>query len=563
MKHTPQNQDRAADRQRELISGAWRQVADAQARAEAEDGSSTADVRNGAGAGLPTLSSDSFTGYEIVREIHRGAQGVVYLAIQQSTSRKVAVKVMKEGPFASSADRARFDREVHVLGQLDHPNIVTIHDSGSVAGHHYFVMDYIPGQPLDVYMACAERSIEETLRLFGKICDAVNAAHLRGVIHRDLKPGNIRIDTDDEPRVLDFGLAKVAASAAEASAMTMTGQFVGSLPWASPEQAEGAPSKIDLRTDVYALGVILYQMLTARFPYDVTGNMRDALDNILTAEPARPRTIRKQINDEVETVVLKCLSKDRERRYQTAGELGRDVQHYLCGEPIEAKRDSGWYVLKKTLRRYRVPTAVAAGFVVLITASTVALGLLYREADEARDQAQIIADFQSSMLAETDAEGMGLAIVDGFEDRIRAVLAERIEDQGELDRVMHEWRQRTLKAGPTNVALGVLDEFVLAKAAETIEKDFADQPLVRAALQQSVADTYGDIGLYEPAMPLQEAALATRRRVLGDDRSDTLTSIDNMGMQLVRMGELAEAEPYVREALEGRRRVLGDDHPET
>jgi serine/threonine protein kinase len=139
---------------------------------------------------------DSFTGYKILRKIHRGGQGVVYQAIQESTDRKVAIKVMKEGPFAGPADKARFDREVRVLSQLKNPSIVTIHDTGSAAGVQYLVMDFVSGQPLDVYMASSQRSIGETLELFEKVCEAVNAAHLRGIIHRDLKPGNIRVDAE-------------------------------------------------------------------------------------------------------------------------------------------------------------------------------------------------------------------------------------------------------------------------------------------------------------------------------------------------------------------------------
>ncbi|MHC4611415.1 MAG: serine/threonine protein kinase, partial [Planctomycetota bacterium] len=326
---------------------------------------------------FPGLPSDSFRGYTIVREAHRGGQGVVYQAIQKGTKRKVAIKVMKEGPFAGPTDKARFEREVLVLGQLNHPNIVAIHDSGSAAGSFYYVMDYVSGRPLDVHMASDHRSIDDTLRLFAKICEAVSAAHLRGVIHRDLKPSNIRIDAEGKPHVLDFGLAKVATgtvtNASQPQVMTMTGQFVGSLPWASPEQAEGAPGKIDVRTDVYSLGVVLYQMLTGKFPYAVVGNMRDVLDRIMKAEPARPSTVRKQINDEVETIVLKCLAKERERRYQTAGELGRDVVRYLAGEPIEAKRDSAMYVLRKQVGKHRVPLGVAVGFLLLLIGSSVAL----------------------------------------------------------------------------------------------------------------------------------------------------------------------------------------------
>jgi len=309
----------------------------------------------------------SIPGYVILQEIHSGGQGAVFQAIQKSTKRRVAIKVMHEGPFASAQDRSRFEREVEILGQLNHPNIVGIHDSGTAAGSFYYVMDYISGQPLDAYVTAAHPSIAALLELFVKVCDAVNAAHLRGIIHRDLKPGNIRVDSEGEPHVLDFGLAKIATGhvteGVQPHVMTMTGQFFGSLPWASPEQAEGSPSKIDVRSDVYSLGVVLYQLLTSQFPYEVVGAIRDIMSNILQAEPSRPSTIRHDIDDEVDTIVLKCLSKDRERRYQSAGEVARDIRHHLRGEPIEAKRESSWYLLRKSLRRHRL--ALSATLVLL------------------------------------------------------------------------------------------------------------------------------------------------------------------------------------------------------
>lgn len=343
--------------------------------------------------GAPLPPHGAFPGYDIVREIHRGGQGVVYQAVQLSTRRHVAIKVMHAGPFMGSSGRARFEREVQVLGQLDHPNIVGIHDSGVTKdGSCFYVMDYISGKPLDKLMAEGQLPIRESLRLFAKICDAVNAAHLKGVIHRDLKPANIRIDKHGEPIVVDFGLAKLAIpdldEEGSGKLMSMTGQFIGSLPWASPEQAEGSPTNIDVRTDVYSLGVILYQLLTNRFPYEVLGNMRDVLDNIVRAEPARPSTIRRKINDEVETIVLKSLSKQRERRYQSAGELGRDVHRFLEGQPIEAKRDSGWYVLTKTMKRYRAPVAVAGGSLVALVVFAVVITVLYEDAKTARGIAE-------------------------------------------------------------------------------------------------------------------------------------------------------------------------------
>lgn len=379
------------DRERDLIAAARRQVSP-------RPGSDSIAITRP----IP----DSVPGYEIVREIHRGGQGVVYQAIQKATTRKVAIKVMKEGAFAGPRDKARFDREVEILAQLEHPNIVGIVDSGEAGGSLYFVMDYISGKSLDAFISEHELSIDAALALFSKICDAVNAAHLKGVIHRDLKPGNIRVDGSGEPHILDFGLAKIATGSVSDEShphvMTMTGQFVGSLPWASPEQAAGAVGEIDLRTDVYSLGVILYQMLTGgRFPYKVIGNMRDVLDAIMKAEPAKPSTVRRQIDDEVETIVLKSLSKERDRRYQSAGELGRDVKRYLAGEPIEAKRDSGWYLLSKTLNRYRVPAGVAAGFVVLLAAFAVAMSVLYQKASAAEEDAR---DGQAAAVAARDEE---------------------------------------------------------------------------------------------------------------------------------------------------------------
>jgi len=364
--HTSENGE-CCGSERELIQAARRQAEEAR-----QPGDLTATSPAGSSDVDPTAPPpDSFTGYEIVREIHRGGQGVVYRAIHKGTKRKVAIKVMHEGPFASPRDTARFEREVQILGQLNHPHIVAIHDSGSAtSGNFYYVMDYIPGHPLDVYMAGRDHSVEETLGLFAKICDAVNAAHLHGVIHRDLKPGNIRIDPDGEPHILDFGLAKTmlgeTTDESRPQIMTMTGQFIGSLPWASPEQAGGISSKIDIRTDVYSLGVILYQMLTGRFPYEVVGNMRDVLDNILKTEPAKPSTVRRRINNEVETIVLSALAKEPERRYQSAGNFAEDVRRFLLGEPIRAKGDSALYVLRKRLRPYATRIAVGTLLVVIV-----------------------------------------------------------------------------------------------------------------------------------------------------------------------------------------------------
>ncbi|NLG42046.1 MAG: protein kinase, partial [Phycisphaerae bacterium] len=337
--------------------------------AQGEDGSDldALAARTNSVIDCSSLLATVFPGYEIVRELHSGAQGIVYQAIQKSTKRQVAIKVVREGPFASRTEKLRFEREIAILAQLRHPNIVTIHDSGEAGGHAYYVMDYILGQSLDKW-ARTETSIRAKLLLFSKLADAVAAAHEQGITHRDLKPGNVQVDEDGEPHVLDFGLAKTAG-ALEVTQMTRTGQFMGSLPWASPEQAEAVPGKVDIRTDVYSLGVMLYEMLTGQLPYSVFGNMRDVLDRIINAEPRRPSAVCGQIDHELETIVLKCLQKPRERRYQSAGELADDVRRYLAGEPIQARGDSLLYLAmtrgRRTLRRHSLLATLGA--FVLIT----------------------------------------------------------------------------------------------------------------------------------------------------------------------------------------------------
>jgi hypothetical protein len=307
-------------------------------------------------------------------------------------------------------------------------------------------MDYISGEPLDEHVASHRLDTAEILRLSVQVCGAVNAMHLKGIIHRDLKPSNIRVDDAGNPHVLDLGLAKMQSSVSSFQSpvsgnqspvasnpfpvtgrqspsespspasvgaetrtskletgnskretgnrkletdFTLTGQFLGSRPWASPEQAEGRTALIDLRTDVYSLGVVLFRVLTGHLPYNMAGSMREVLDHIVHAEPLRPRKLGwygrpgRGIDDELETIILKCLRKDPARRYQSAGELARDIEHYLVGEPIESKRDSAAYVLGKTLRRHRAPVVAAALILALLSGGTVVSTVLWRRASAA------------------------------------------------------------------------------------------------------------------------------------------------------------------------------------
>ncbi|MBX3376250.1 MAG: protein kinase [Phycisphaeraceae bacterium] len=340
---------------------------------------------------IEPLGEDAFAGFRVVKEIRRGGQGVVYEAVQASTGRRVAIKMMREGLFSGDRDAARFEREVRILGQLEHPGVVGILASGIRGGHFYYAMDYVEGVPLDQYAESIGRRVRDVMAVMEKVADAVNAAHLRGIIHRDLKPGNVLVDGTGVPRILDFGLARIVSE--HDVRMTATGQFVGSMPWASPEQAGGDPSKIDLRTDVYSLGVMLYQALTGKFPYDVDAGPREAMENIAHAMPARLRSV--SIDGEVEAITLKCLSKEPERRYQSAGDLAADIRRYLAGGVVLAHRPSFWYSARTLVRRHRAlvvgGAAVVAALVLGLigtTAGLVQASASKRTAVRERDEAQ-------------------------------------------------------------------------------------------------------------------------------------------------------------------------------
>ncbi len=547
--------------ERALIDAAWSQFETLAARHKP----SSADVRH----------PFTIPGYHILGEIHRGGQGVVYQAVQESTQRKVAVKVLKEGPFADSTELARFEREIDVLSRLNHPHVVGIHDRGLCAGHAYYVMDYVPGKPLDAHVASAHMSLKEMLELFAKVSDAVNIAHLRGVIHRDLKPGNIRIDLDGEPRILDFGLAKIiqqTASSSSDSSMTMTGQFIGSLPWASPEQAEARTEPIDLRTDVYSLGVILYQILTGRFPYPVTGRASDVVRHITQSSPARPSTTHRRIDHDLELILLKCLAKEPEQRYQSAGELARDIRHYLADEPVTATSPSAGYRLRKFVRRNRGP--VLAGTVVavaLLAATAVSIAFAVRTSralaaeEKQRNLAQTsaketeeVAKFQEAQLSRIDAHTMGVRFHTALLEKARTA-AERAKLSPErVDAQVDELERLVAGIDFTGMAMESLEHNFFKPALSAIESDFADQPGVKARLLQTLASTLRKMGLYDAADGPQSGALAIRQRLLGDESRDTLASLNKLGLLRQDQGKWAEAEACFREALEKRRRVLGD-----
>jgi tetratricopeptide (TPR) repeat protein len=546
--------------------------------------------------GQPGCSRDTGTsirpdipGYSIVREIHRGGQGVVYEAIQDHPHRRVAIKFLRDGIASSRADLMRFRREADILGRVRHPNIVTIYEAGVASGSQYFVMDYIAGLPLDMHVGDATLSVEETVRLVATICDAVSAAHQHGVLHRDLKPSNILVDQRGQPHVLDFGLA-VDTRGADSS-VTITGQFIGSLPWASPEQATREPGWTDVRTDIYTIGVVLYQALTERFPYDVVGPPSKVLAAIMSREPTRPSVFRRDIPYDLEQIILKCLSKERERRYQSVSELSADLRRFLAHEPISARGDSTWYRVTKAVRRHPRAMAALAGVAAVTLLYAAATTVLYRRAVVAESDARA-----SAQDADQAARALG-TVYENLLDRIAKLertpgtAAMRHELVGEAYRGLSEFVKRkpgnrpmsaTLAAtlfrlGDFALELGQRDEALgyFRQAAEIREALVHDQPEnldLRAELSVTtvrIGDMLRELGnvangqaMYERALDMdQQLALAA---------PDNAHFLDNLSWSYQRLGLLAfdrwdsdRANSYFREELVAARRAveLEPDNP--
>ncbi|MEM9365905.1 MAG: serine/threonine-protein kinase [Planctomycetota bacterium] len=314
-------------------------------------------------------------GYELGDELHRGGQGVVFRARQLSTDRDVAIKFLLHGTLGGETRTKRFVREIQVASGLSHPGIVPVFDSGSVKGHHYFVMPLVEGLPLSDHIATHAGNQEALLDVFAKLCDAVGHGHDKAVVHRDLKPANILVDAAGQPRVLDFGLAKLGGvDPEEHPQLSMTGQVMGTLAYMSPEQAIGRSDAIGAPSDVYALGVMLYEAFTGQPPYRLSSGLVENLQAIHSVAPALEPLKTKRIANDLRTIILKALAKEPDRRYPNASALGRDLRLYCDGKPIEAKRDRSLYRLRKKLPAYGRHATVAIiamlGAILLIDWST-------------------------------------------------------------------------------------------------------------------------------------------------------------------------------------------------
>ena len=469
--------------------------------------------------------------YELIEEVNRGGQGIVYRARQPGTKREIVVKRMLAGSFATPAMLRRFEREVELAASLSHPNIVTVFGIEIVDGQPLLAMEWIEGVPIDEWATSGEsrrRPPKQIASTMHDVCDAVRHAHQHGVIHRDLKPSNILVDQSGVPHVLDFGLARpIGTEAEEGRTVTLTEQFVGTPAYASPEHLRGGTSAIDVRADVYSLGLVLYNALTGRLPYDVSGDLPDVFHRIEHADPIHPSTVAPHLDREIEAVVLKAIAKEKERRYQSVDLLAEDLRRYIDDEPVTARPPSALYQFGKFAKRNKKSVAVV---IIALAALT-------------------------------------WAMIDVTLERNRAVRAEHAaERQAAIAQAVNDFLNNDLLSAVDPLKqqgrdVTVLE--VLQKASETIENRFKEEPLVEAAVRTTLGHTYMNLGQFEPAEPHLARALALRQENLGEAHVDTLKALMLLGYLRIRQGRYLEAEPLLVKSLELHRRVLGEEDPDT
>jgi serine/threonine protein kinase len=477
-------------------------------------------------------SDDRFIGdFRLVRMLGEGGMGVVYEAEQQHPRRPVALKVIRGGQHVGPDTLKLFQREAQTMARLRHPGIATLYETGITDdGLHFFAMELVRGPTLSAWIRqrpagpLVPEEIRLRLSVFKKICDAVAYAHQKGVIHRDLKPGNVLIpketagssfqDAVPDVKVLDFGLARITDSDMQASTyVTEMGKVRGTLPYMSPEQVRGNPDEIDFRTDVYSLGVLLYEMITGRLPYDVSkAQLHDAV-RIICEEAPKSITASfsgtKQLHVDVSTIAGKCMEKDPARRYQSVSALSEDVARYLSDQPILARPPSASYQLRKLVARHKGPFAFAATVFLLVAAlavtSTVQAVRVSRERDRANQEAETAKQVSHFL------EGL-FKVADPSEARGSTITAREILDQG----------------------------------AERIDRELKEQPVVRARLLGVIGAVYGSLGLGEQARPLLQQAADNARAIYGPDSleyADALgatTFAGNAGMGAVDRPEFVE-----------------------
>jgi serine/threonine protein kinase/tetratricopeptide (TPR) repeat protein len=490
--------------------------------------------------------------YKLLRILGEGGFGIVYLAEQQRPmKRQAALKIIKPGMDSAQIIR-RFEAERQALALLDHPNVAHVYDAGTTeAGRPYFVMEYVKGVPITDHCDRQKFTIEERLKLFIKVCEAIQHAHQKGIIHRDIKPSNIQVCIQGEqfvPKVIDFGVAKALTQPlTERTLVTEQGQMLGTPEYISPEQAEMTNQDIDTRSDIYSLGVLLYELLTGTLPFESKilrkGTLEQMRKVIRETEPGAPstrlssldadastklakscqsdtETLRRKLRGDLDWITLKAMEKDRVRRYQTAHALAEDVERHLNDEPVAAGPPDMLYRIQKLIRRHQALAASLTAVLLVLLTGIAGILIFAVKADRQASIAKAVTDFLG-------------------EDLLGAVAHQQAMNQ-----------EVTVRS-------------ILDSGTANLKDRFADQPLVEASVRHSLGKTYVELGRYTDAEIHLKRAYDLRRNQLGQKDLRTLDSMNQLGRLYLFQSHYETAMPLLAQAQESRNRIMGSDHADT
>jgi tetratricopeptide (TPR) repeat protein/tRNA A-37 threonylcarbamoyl transferase component Bud32 len=483
--------------------------------------------------------------YELLALAGRGGQGVVYKARQPRTGRIVALKRLAAGSFSTAEMRARFEREIEIAAALDHPNVVTVFGSDLLDGQFVLAMQWVDGLPLDRWADCdgpAPREARDILDTFVRICDAVHHAHQRGVIHRDLKPSNTLVDAGGQPHVLDFGLAKLTRCEVDESRASLTGGPIGTPAFAAPEMVSGNQRDVDVRSDVYSLGVMLYQVLTGHLPHEPTADWARLIDDIRHRDPPAPRQVNAGIDRELDAIIRCAIAKEIRRRYESVAALAADIRRYLLGEAVQAHPPSRAYFARKFIRRHRWAVLASVGALALMAAATIVSSTLYVRAERQRERAD-----QERGRAER-----------GLEENREA--SRRLSEEYQRAQITTEFLRKLFEfstggvtgGGPELTVREVLDR----ACAELDSSGGAYEPLAEATLRMIVGNAYRKLGFGDRAERNYLRALDLRRKAMGPEGILVAETMDALGRMYRVQGRLAEAETLIVESYRIRKAKL-------
>jgi serine/threonine protein kinase/tetratricopeptide (TPR) repeat protein len=543
---------------------------------------------------VPEKPGDKIGPYKILQKIGEGGCGTVYMAEQEKpVCRRVAVKIIKLGMDTKNVI-ARFEAERQALAMMDHPNIAKVFDAGATeTGRPYFVMELVRGVRITDY--CDEQKLptRQRLDLFTQVCQAVQHAHQKGVIHRDIKPSNILVTINDGvavPKVIDFGIAKATGGhrLTEKTLVTAFEQFIGTPAYMSPEQALMTSLDIDTRSDIYALGVLLYELLTGQTPFDSKALLAIGLDEmrrtIREKEPERPSTrlstlpekelsttahsrgldapkLISRLRGDLDWIVMKCLEKDRARRYETANGLAMDIQRHLNEEPVMACPPSPLYRFQKMVRRNKLAfvaaSAVLSALIIGLTVSTI----LFLKENAARVR-ELAAETQMQRALADAKQQRDSALKQKQRADEQAAVAKSVKDFLQNDLLMQADSEMQANLGFEQRPDLTVKE-ALRRASEKIGQSFTNQPLVEAEIRNTIGSAFSGVGEAKLAIPHLERAVALDKQIAGPDHPDTLRTVTALAAAYEQAGRWTEAVALYEEALRLQKTKLGPDHPDS